>query len=76
VAGQHRTQLGQVGGDHGVRARPAAAADGDQPHVLTGDLPPDPEARELFLQLRKLLLAGELVFVVARDPLPAFRRQA
>jgi hypothetical protein len=44
--------------------------------VLPGDLPPDPEAREFFLQLRKLLLAGELVFVVARDPLPAFRRQA
>jgi len=65
LPGQHRPQLGRLGGDHGVRARAVAPADRDQPDALTGDLPPDPEAGEIVLQLGQLPLAAVMIFAVA-----------
>ena len=70
LAGQHRPQLGRLGGDHGVRARSVAPADRDQPDAPTGDLPPDPEAGEILLQIGQLPLAAAMIFTVAHGMAP------
>jgi hypothetical protein len=47
-----------------------APTDRDQPDALTGDLPPDPEAGEILLQLGQLLLAASMIFAVAHGTAP------
>jgi hypothetical protein len=47
-----------------------APADRDQPDALTGDLPPDPEAGEILLQLGQLPLAAAMIFTVSHGTAP------